>query len=208
MSSSAVRSFADADAYSATIRAGQVEIVPSSPGPFSARLTRIDLHDLWMQRFAENLPQVAHLALNPGRAVLILHSEAGHFWNGIEIKPLQLIQQTPGEQSFLRSSATTDRLAMSLPMHVAASTIAMLSGSDFAAPKVARVMTPRPAAVARLHRLHTEVCGLAGYAPELVANTDVARGFEQLLIEAWAGCLDEADDEEDNAARADGTRLS
>jgi AraC-like DNA-binding protein len=41
----------------------------------------------------------------------------------------------------------------------------------------------------KLQRLHAAAVRLAKNAPEIIANPDAARGFEQALIEAMVGCL-------------------
>jgi hypothetical protein len=68
MPSSAVRTFTDPDEYAASIRGGEVELTVAARGDFRAKLIRIDLHCLWMQRFADNLPRIIHSAHIPGRA--------------------------------------------------------------------------------------------------------------------------------------------
>ena len=68
MPSSAVRTFTDPDEYATTIRGGVVELTVTERGDFNAKLTRIDLHCLWTQRFSENLSRVVHAANTPGRA--------------------------------------------------------------------------------------------------------------------------------------------
>ena len=62
MPSSAVRTFSDADDYAASIRGGTVELTLVGRGDFNAKLTRIELHRLWMQRFSEKLPRVVEAA--------------------------------------------------------------------------------------------------------------------------------------------------
>jgi hypothetical protein len=62
MPSSAVRTFADPDDYAAAIRQGTYELTVTERGDFTAKLTRIDLHRLWMQRFSDNLPRISHIA--------------------------------------------------------------------------------------------------------------------------------------------------
>jgi hypothetical protein len=70
MPSSAVQTFSEPDAYAAAIRATKAEVTVNARGKFSARLTKIDLHRLWMQRFSENMPRVLHSAFVAGRAIV------------------------------------------------------------------------------------------------------------------------------------------
>ena len=44
--------FTDPDDYAAAIRATTAELTVIGRGHFTAKLTRIDLHRLWMQRFS------------------------------------------------------------------------------------------------------------------------------------------------------------
>ena len=60
MPSSAVRTFSDPDDYAAYIRNSTAEMIITGRGAFKAKLTRIDLHSLWMQRLSDNLPRIAH----------------------------------------------------------------------------------------------------------------------------------------------------
>ena len=87
MPSIAVRTFTDPDDYAETIRGGIVELTVTGRGDFSAKLTRIDLHRLWTQRFSENLSRVVHAANAPMAAMsaplLILIGEADA-WNPAE----------------------------------------------------------------------------------------------------------------------------
>jgi hypothetical protein len=57
MPSSAIRTFTDPGDYAAAIRQGTYELTITERGNFSAKLIRIDLHRLWMQRFYDNLPR-------------------------------------------------------------------------------------------------------------------------------------------------------
>ena len=57
MPSSTVRTFTDPDEYAAAVRQGTYELTVIERGHFTAKLTRIDLHRVWMQRFSDNLPR-------------------------------------------------------------------------------------------------------------------------------------------------------
>jgi hypothetical protein len=86
MPSSAVRTFTDPDDYATAIRATRAELTVKGRGDFNAKLTRIDLHHLWMQRFSDNLPRVLHSAAVTGRAFIIFRTQPGPnlLWGGRE----------------------------------------------------------------------------------------------------------------------------
>ena len=76
MPSSAVRSFTDPDRYAAAIRQGTVQMTVTGRGQLNAQIIRIDLHRLWMQRFSDNLPRIAHVESGGGRAVISFRTRA------------------------------------------------------------------------------------------------------------------------------------
>ena len=59
-------------------------------------------------------------------------------------------------------------------------------------------MRPSPRDMARLRRLHAQICRLAETKPRLLAHTEVARAIEQSLIQTLVACLTGA------SVRADG----
>jgi len=201
--SSHVRTFSDPDHYAASVRATALELTVTSVGQFVGKTVRIDLHDLWMQRFSENLPHVGHSAIAPGRAVVSFWTRqvAGAAWNGLDTDPSQIVWHGEAEQFYRRASGPSQRASMSLPTEVMASAVSTMAGCNLAPRRQGRLITPRPAAMARLQRLHAEVADLAERASAIIANPATARALEQSLIEAMVGCLDQAEDHEDSTAR-------
>ena len=191
MPSSAVRSFSDADEYAAWIRATEAEMTVAERGQFTAKLIRIDLHRLWMQRFSDNLQRVGHSAAKAGRAVISFRTQPGPslLWGGAEMLPTNIVRHGEGESTFQRSSGSASWGAMSLPIDDAAVVGDTLAGCDLTPPRNAMLITPSAAAMARLQRLHAAAEYLAENAPEIIANPDAARGLEQALIEAMVGCV-------------------
>jgi AraC-like DNA-binding protein len=191
MPSSAVRAFADPDDYAASLRATSLELAITASGRFSGTITRIDLHGLWMQRFSESLPQIGYSSLLPGRAVFSFWTRPGpdQLWNGVETRPTSIVRHSEGERFYRRSSASSHRASVSLPVEQLATIASSMVGSDLTPPRDAILITPLPAAMARLQRLHAAAGHLAAKAPEIIANPDAARGLEQALIEAMVGCL-------------------
>jgi AraC-like DNA-binding protein len=61
-------------------------------------------------------------------------------------------------------------------------------------------VTPPPAAMAKLQRLHAAAGQLAEDAPAVIAHPEAARGLEQALIEAMIACLSTGEVGEDRSA--------
>jgi AraC-like DNA-binding protein len=195
--------FSDPDDYAASIRATSLELTVTGRGRFTGQVIRIDLHRLWMQRSCQNLPQIVHSSLVSGRAVISFPTlaEPSQIWNGVKTLPSSLVRHSDGEHYYWRSSGPYHRGAMSLSVEDMASLGAAMAGCDLTPPRAPLLITPPPAAMARLQRLHAEAGDLAENAPEIIANPDAARGLEQALIEKMIGCLSMGEVAEDSVAR-------
>src|SRR4051794_35330998 len=90
---------------------------------------------------------------------------------------------------------------MSLPVEDMRAAGLAISGCDLTPPSDELIVTPPPAAMAKLQRLHAAVGDLAERAPEIIANPDAARGLEQALTQAMVACLSTAESTEDASAR-------
>jgi AraC-like DNA-binding protein len=191
MPTSVVRTFTDPDDYGAAIRQGTYELTVTERGHFTAKLTRIDLHRLWMQRFSDNLPRISHIAGWGGRAVIAFRTEAGPslLSSGVEMQPTNIVRYSEGQNYYRRSSGFAAYGSMSLPVEEIAAVGEALAAVDLTPPRDAMLITPLPAAMARLQRLHAAAGQLAENAPEIIANPEAARGLEQLLIDALVKCL-------------------
>src|SRR6266446_3535816 len=118
MPSSAVRTFTDPDDYGAAIRQGTYELTVTQRGDFTAKLTRIDLHRLWMQRFADNLPRISHIAGWGGRAVIAFRTQPGPrlLSSGVEMQPSNIVRYGEGQSYYRQSSGFACYGSMSLPV--------------------------------------------------------------------------------------------
>jgi AraC-like DNA-binding protein len=195
MPSSLVRTFSDPDQYVAAMQATKAEVTITGRGHFAAKLTRIQLHDLWMQRYAETLPRVAHAGNVRGRAIISFRTEPGPAlsWGGAEMLAGSLTRHSEGQEAFQQSTGAASFGSMSLPIDVMVSAGAALLGSDLAPPRDGLTVTPTPAAMARLLHLHEAVAKLAETVPGILANPEAARGAEQALVDAMVLCLDGAE---------------
>jgi AraC-like DNA-binding protein len=203
MPSSAVRTFTDPDVYAAAIRQGTYELTVTERGHFTAELTRIDLHRLWMQRFSDNLPRISHIAGWGGRAVIAFRTQPGPslLSSGVEMQPTSIVRYSEGQNYYRRSSGCASYGSMSLPVEEVASISEAMAGFDLGPPRDAVLVTPPPTAMARLQRLHAAAGDLADQAPEIIANSNAAYGLEQALVEAMVGCLGRSEAREDSVAQ-------
>lgn len=191
MPSSAVQNFTDPDDYGSAIRQGTVELTVTERGNFTAKLTRIDLHRLWMQRFSETLPRISHVVGWGGRAIIAFRTQPGPTLvrNGVEMEPTKLLRHSEGQSYYHHSFGSACYASMSLPVTDMVCVGAAVAGCDLTPPNDPLLLTPSPSAMARLQRLHAAAARLAEDAPEIIAHPEAARGLEQALIEAVVGCL-------------------
>jgi AraC-like DNA-binding protein len=190
MPSSALRVFSDPDDYAAAIRGTKAEVTLTGRGDFAGKIVRIDLDRLWMQRFFDNLPRIGHSAATGARAAFSFRTDPGPslLWGPSEMLPTNIVRHGSGE-GFQHSSGAASWAAISLAVADMASLGETLVGLDLTPPRDARMVTPPPAAMARLQRLHAAAAHLAETAPEIIANPDAARGLEQALVAALLDCL-------------------
>ncbi len=191
MTSSAVRAFTDPDDYAAAIRASRAELTVIGRGVFAAKLTQVDLGRLWLQRFSESLPRVGHWANVSGRAIFSFRTRPGPslLASGLEMDPLNIIRRSHAQEYLQHSSGSACFGSMSLPVEEMVAVGAMLAGVDLAPPSDPLTLKASPSAMARLLRLHAAAGRLAQTAPEIIANSEAARGLEQALVLALLSCL-------------------
>jgi AraC-like DNA-binding protein len=203
MLSSDVRSFTDPDAYAAAVRQSAVQLTVTGRGYFTAQIIRIDLQRLWMQRFSDSLPRIAHTDSLGGRVVISFRTQPGPSlsWGGADLQPMDIIRHRVSGSSYQHSSGVTGIGAMSLPLADMASVGPAIAGCDLMPPCDALIVTPQPDAMAILQRLHAAAGHLAETAPEIIAHPEAARGLEQSLIEAMVGCLTTSGSVEERSAQ-------
>jgi AraC-like DNA-binding protein len=199
---SSVRRFADPDEYAAWIRGTRAELTITGRGRFVGELTRIDFNRLWMQRFSENLPRVAHSATNSGRSTVafVTDNSSRLTSGGMELLPERLVQRPEGHSHYHRIPGPTCFGAMSLPIADMVKLGETMVGRDLMPPTDAVLLRPPPVTMARLQSLHAEAGRLAREAPHVLASPDAARGLEQALLEALAECFSLGETEADSAA--------
>ena len=191
MPGSGTRTFLEPDHYEASLRQAQIEIVIALSSKFKARLTWAELHDLQVLRCEEDFPRIAYVCLGPQLSFVTFPAHSGPLpvSGGTELRPDEIVFHGRGE-----------RLHQSTPGSFVLNVIALdpvqleqygraLSGKPFTLPQEGKILRPSARGVARLRRLHAQVCRLAETKPKLLAHTEVARAIEQDLIQALVACL-------------------
>jgi AraC-like DNA-binding protein len=200
MPGSGTRTFLEPDHYEASLRRAQIEILIALSPTFKARLTWAELHDLQVLQCEEDFPRVAYVCLAPQLSFVTFPAHSGPLpvWGGTELQPGAIVfhgrgerlhQSTPG--SFVWNVIALD--PVQLEQYGRA-----LSGKPFSLPSERKILRPSPRDVARLRRLHAQICRLAETKPRLLAHAEVARAIEQSLIQTLVACLTAA------SVRADG----
>ena len=168
MPASAFWHFTDPDEFTARVRATSMELAITRPGRFVAKAIRIDLHRMWLQRFSDSLPRVAHFSHGPGRAIVSFRTQPGPdiLWDGT-IEPAGLARHPESYTFFHRSSGPTHLGSISLPIEDMAVVGEAFGGCDFAPPKELTFIAPRAAALTKLLDLHAAAGLLAERPPRL-----------------------------------------
>jgi len=203
MPSGAVRTFTDPDEYAAAMRQGTVRFTVMQPGKFTARLTCIDLHSLWMQRFSATLGWTSHVDYWGEQATLAFQTRAGPNLtrSGQEYAHTNVAQLNASQSYYIHSPGPASYATISLPLNELAS-LEAAAGHELIQPgDHLRRITPPCDALARLRRLHAATGCLAEDAPTVLAHPEVARGLEQALAEAAIDCFDGGEPYEDRAAQ-------
>jgi AraC-like DNA-binding protein len=203
MPSSSVRTFDDPDEYAVAIRQGTHRIVVRERGRFAAKLTRIDLHSVWMQRFSENLSRTSHIDGWGGRFIIAFQTKPGSsiVRNGTELSIGNISRLRPGQSYYQHTSGPASFASMSLPLEEMLALKPLVTGAKATSSyDDAQIIHPSPGAMTRLRRLHATAGELAEDAPAILAHPEAARGLDQALIDAMINCLEADQANEDRAA--------
>jgi AraC-like DNA-binding protein len=191
MPGSGTRTFLEVDHYEASLRQAQIEIHIASSPKFKARLTWAELHDLQVLRCEEDFPRVAYVGLGLQLSFVTFpaHSGPTPIWGGTELRPGEIMFHGRGERLHQSTPGSFVWNVMGLDPVQLEQYGRALSGKPFSLPSEGKILRPSPRDVARLRRLHAQVCRLAETKPKVLAHTEVARAIEQGLIQTLVACL-------------------
>jgi AraC-like DNA-binding protein len=185
------RTFLETHHYEASLREAQIEAVIISRGQFRARLTWAELHHMQVLRCEEGSPRVAYLHLAPRLVFVTFPTFSGPFpvWRGTELQAEEIMfygrggrlhQSAPG--SFVWNVIASDRAPLEYYGRA-------LTENVLSPPLEGRILQPSRRDLARLRRLHAQICRLAQTNSKMLSHSEVARALEQDLIQALVTCL-------------------
>ena len=194
------RGFTEPSEFAAALHGVKADLSVVSGGRFAADVTKIDLGALRIHRLSESLPRIMHFDHVGGRATFAFHTRPGPsvIRNGVEVKSETIVRVGERQSLFHRSSGPISWGTISLKI----SSVAQAMPEGALTPSSnERIFTPRPGALANFQRLHEAAGSAVARAPELLHNCEVARGMEQILMQALAACLDRDDVIEQRSAQ-------
>jgi AraC-like DNA-binding protein len=202
MPSSAVLTFTDPDEYAAAMAQAAVRLTPVECGSFTAKLSRIEFHRLWMQRFSASLGWTSHIDYQAGQVTFAFQTQPGPCMtrDGRECALASVTRLSAAQRYYLHSDEAASYGTVSLPVEDMASLEQAIGGRDATPQEDFVILTPSLPARERLQRLHEAAGNLAEDAPAVLAAPEAARGLEQALVEAVVDCLQGAEPHEDTTA--------
>jgi hypothetical protein len=120
---------------------------------------------------------------------------------GLELGPTTILWHSLAHDYHHVSMGPVAFGTMTLPVEDMAALAGSLVDADLMPPRNRMLITPPPASLGRLQRLHAAAGNLAENAPEILANPDAARGLEQELIETLVEYLGYGDRREQSLAQ-------
>src|SRR3954466_9984355 len=108
MPSSEVSTFSEPQQYERSVRGAALRLVVAARGVFAAKLTKVELGRLWLQRAHISLPTITYSALVSGRTSLFLQfdpEQAPIVNSGMEVRPSEIVRYATHSEHHYRTSS-------------------------------------------------------------------------------------------------------
>jgi AraC-like DNA-binding protein len=203
MPGSGTRTFFDPDDYQAGLRQSQIDLVVTCSGAFQARLTWVELDQLYLLRCQEEHSRIAYLSLPPALAFVAFRTDRGPppLWAGMELQAGEIVLHTPGARLHQRTMGPCFWNLIALTAADLDDFGRTLFEQEFAPPMAERVLRPSGRDLGCLQHLHAAACRLAETRPQVLTHREAARSLQQDLILALVTCLTTAAVRDDAAAQ-------
>jgi AraC-like DNA-binding protein len=187
------RTFNDPDAYQQAIRLAHAsDITVSERGAFDAKLTKIDLGRVWVQRGIDNLPRTMHIGIGAGRRAIafLADRQAPPFiQSGAEFGAGDVVSFGQASSHFQRTFGPTCWASMSLPTDFLEEAVRAIAGWDIADPSTTLWVKPSAAHLTRLRQLHHAANRMASFGDSALDHPEILRALEQNLTLAMVAGL-------------------
>jgi AraC-like DNA-binding protein len=171
-------------------------------GPFTARIVRVDLGRLWMQRTEESGPRVLHGYSDMQRVAVVFETRPGSAmtWNGVAVEADSLAIMESGRHYHQRFSGTPRWASASFPVSETGALLGTIIGREPDLQGRVRPIRAGAEAIGRLRRLHAKIGRLVERSSDSPGSSDAARGLEQAMTLAIAHCVADAGEPHGDAA--------
>ena len=188
-----VLTFDDPFPYQSAFRAADMELFPTAKGEFRAEVTQVELNQLWMTRFHENLPRIQTGVIKRGRKAFGFLTKANQpelYSCGRPLSPGE-IHVNNFDVTHHKSGGNFSSATISLPTEELAAASVAIVGREFPDTSTRQFIRPNPGLMERLLTLHEMVGRWPKTTPDLFAEAEVVRALEKQLIYTLVKCLTE-----------------
>lgn len=209
MINSALRRFSDPESFQQFVRGGDARVLVLARGEYQGELTRVDLPHIWMQRFWQSLPTLAHIRVHEARSSVVFLADERQrsvIYSSAEVGPGEAVSAALGDEHHVRFPAGSTLSACSMTAADLAYFGRALTGRELRAPPVNRVIRPNADLMSRLRSVHSAAVSLAAITPDILAIPEVGNAVEQALIQAAIACLVDADEMDKTRVSPAGSR--
>ena len=186
-----VRAYSHPEELEAADTASKTQLTPTSRVPFAAHLVGVKFDKLWMYQVSESAARIKHTEQTASRAFFKFLTRPGSIMTqqGAALAYDGVIRHPRGDCYYERTDGETHWSSISLPVEDLSIAGAVIAGCDLKPPRNPTTAVPSLQAMANLRRLHGTIAALAQNKPSALSMPEVARRFEQGLIEVTVGCL-------------------
>jgi AraC-like DNA-binding protein len=203
------RTFLDPERYEASLRYRLIETIITSRGPFKARMTWTELHQLQLLRCEEDGPRIAYLsfASQPVFVAFPILFSPSPVWGGTAMQGGEILFPSRGERLHQMTSGRCVWGVIAVDPLQLENHRQDLYRTPISPPPAGKILRPAPRDAARLRRLHAQACRLAETKSKMLTHPEVARAIEQGLIHALSTCLSAPEARPDAEATARHARI-
>src|SRR5215469_6565927 len=195
MPDSVTSAFSEPEDYEAALRGeGVLSLLISGGGQFRAKLTQISLSATRLSAAEERLPRIAFISI-PTDTMAILFPvgrAAAPVCGGVSIGAGELLTLTPGEQFHARTGGASHWGSIHVRVRRLMEYGAAITGGSFSLSSGIGHLRPSRAAERMLRGLHAAAIRIAAKSPQMLVDSEAARGLEQQLLHAVVDCLSDA----------------